>query len=337
MSTVENETQEVEQPAPELDGTVPLDALTPEQEQIIDKVEADHEAEHSADPPKDTSLGDDVSAPVEEAVEPEAQAAPVDEEVVQPVVDDALVERAVREFGWKMADAKAFGTSEQLQRAMDLSARTLEAARPPEHVAEDQRQEQDILEQLAALEPLDEEGFDESYIERDNLLRSVIQRQGEELRELGDFVRHSQARQQQGAEAEFAEHFDKVLLADEETDLFGEGGIGSLESGSTEADNRKAVFRQAQVLAAGLQQTGQPVPELSELVAQAKGVVFREHYQQQARTASLDKLQAQSKRRTGTPTRAAPLETGTPPPVGDPIEDPVLKAAYESWRAEEGE
>ncbi len=330
MSVGENES--VEPIEPQEEATEEF-VITSEDEKYMDEREAELRGDSMP-----VSVGDGEEE-VANADEPPAEPAtdPADEQgepAAPAAIDDALLEEAMGRFGWRIADARAFGSSDALRRAMDLAGQsldTIQAAQPQEPGAAtppEQETTQSLREQLHSLEELDKDDFDESFIVRDNIVRGIAQELAEKVERLEGAIQSSQAEQQSQSNAQMEKQFDDAILGDGgDEELFGTGPMSSLDPNSDAAKNRSMIAgRVAQIMYA-VHQSGQPVPDFEEVTAEVRAGIFHEYYHSKARSDMTGRLKAQGRRRTGTPGRAEPLQTGLPAP-NDPYTDPLLDKLF---------
>jgi len=115
--------------------------------------------------------------------------------------------------------------------------------------------------------------------------------------------------------------------------LFGKTKYENLPRDSSEANNRERLYDQVLVLASGYQAHGQPVPEMDALVNQAYRTVFASEVDNQSRKSFNRRVRKQAKTRLG----SGSSTKKTSVPTDDPVDNPVLKEAYEGFLKDNGD
>tara|TARA_R100000808_G_C2110553_1_gene124757 strand:- start:59 stop:1021 length:963 start_codon:yes stop_codon:yes gene_type:complete len=115
--------------------------------------------------------------------------------------------------------------------------------------------------------------------------------------------------------------------------LFGESDYQDLQQGSAEAQNRERLYDQVLVLGAGYHQQGKQMPPMADLVNQAYRTVFSSEIDNQNRKSFNDRVRKQARRRLGSGSTAKK----TAVPTDDPVDNPVLKEAFDSFLKENGD
>ena len=115
--------------------------------------------------------------------------------------------------------------------------------------------------------------------------------------------------------------------------LFGKIGYQDLGEGSNEANNREQLYDQVLVLATGYQQQGRQIPEMGDLVNQAYRTAFSSEVDNQSRKSFNNRVRKQAKRRLGSGSSA----NKTSVPTDDPVDNPVLKDAFDGFLKDNGD
>ena len=115
--------------------------------------------------------------------------------------------------------------------------------------------------------------------------------------------------------------------------LFGKTGYQDLGEGSSEAHNREQLYDQVLVLATGYQQQGKQIPDMGSLVNQAYRTAFSSEVDNQSRKSFNDRVRKQAKRRLGSGSSA----NKTSVPTDDPVDNPVLKDAFDGFLKDNGD
>ena len=341
MSTVTDTTETTEAVEPTQPAATPevveepklASGLTAEQEQIVEASlgEADTAAGDETDKTSAPAKTEEAVATVPETPEPAGE-----EEPAPPEWTDALLERAVGQFGMKISQAKEYGSPEELRRAMDFAARQIETRQPAVQEQPEQEkpaeQEPDIFAQAAALKPLDPaDGWTDEYIERDNLMRGVVQQLTERQQQNTGFIDDAAQQRQDEAKQRFYDKLDGAIVASGNKELFGEGPMRDLPEGSAEIDGRLDVaFLIENVLQTHDPRRG-PVPKIEELVSRAAVALHPDHFEKKTRAAIVEELKARSAQVLGTPSARPPAAIGDSA-SSDAEQERLLEEKYDRFR-----
>ena len=146
------------------------------------------------------------------------------------------------------------------------------------------------------------------------------------------FIDGQQQQQQARQYQSELEEFNSAVNGLGTDGLFGESGYETLTPGSTESRNREHLYDQVLVLANGYQAQGKQIPGMNDLVGQAYRTAFSTEVDNQSRKSFNDRLRKQSKRRLGSGSSAKKTSV----PTDDPVDNPVLKDAFDGFMKENG-
>jgi hypothetical protein len=127
--------------------------------------------------------------------------------------------------------------------------------------------------------------------------------------------------------------FDNAVGGLGNSGLFGESGYESLVQGSAESQNREHLYDQVLVLASGYQTHGKEIPSMDDLVGQAYRTVFSKEVDNQSRKSFNSRVRKQAKRRLGSGSSAKKTSV----PTDDPVDNPVLKDAFDGFLKDNGD
>lgn len=116
--------------------------------------------------------------------------------------------------------------------------------------------------------------------------------------------------------------------------LFGDQSFQSSDANSNEAVNMSKLYDQMTVMATGYQQSGIQVPEYQQLVEQAYRAIFGNEIDSLKQHRTNDRLRKAASRRLGGGKSTSKI---APPPSDDPVNDPVLKDAFEGYLRDNGD
>jgi hypothetical protein len=126
------------------------------------------------------------------------------------------------------------------------------------------------------LPDLDPELHDEEVVKLYGNLREVVEKQNARIKELTESQMQSVQANQAAVEREVTQWFDDQVagLGDKMKETLGEGGYHSLRQGSPQLAKRDEIASQMQVMLAGYETTGQPVPSRERIFSDAARIVL---------------------------------------------------------------
>jgi len=321
MSTdITNEDQEVELTEKDLD--------------VIEEINQENEPEETTGDTDETS-GD--SSEVDEP-QPAQEAEPDD-----TPGDDNLVQWA-NYYGINPSD---YASEDALRRHVEATGRYYQQAQQAQQLQQQQQVQQaptGAQEEQAAAKRF-EVGLDEDYDpglkdKINELAAEMQQHYDSQMAVLAKAVLDQQefigGQRQQEQSAQYKSELDSFNESIGElgnADLFGEGSYQDLQQGSAEAQNCEQLYDQVLVLATGYQQQGKQMPPMGDLVKQAYRTAFSTEVDNQNRKSLNDRLRKQAKRRLG----SGSSSKRTSVPTDDPVDNPVLKDAFEGFMKDNGE
>lgn len=192
-------------------------------------------------------------------------------------LSDAILERAIR-VGISLVDAKAFPSEAALSRVVESF----------EKMDEDSfktQQEETATEEstgpLDGLPTLDPEKFEPEVVEAFDALKEVIQQQQEAIQEMRSQQEQTHQSAMNAAGQELEQWFDGQVsaLGDDYKEALGDGGLRSLNQGSSQFAKRDAIANQMAVLINGYEASGQPIPPREEVFSMATKLVLSDEMQ----------------------------------------------------------
>ena len=130
------------------------------------------------------------------------------------------------------------------------------------------------------------------------------------------------------------DEFNNAVTSLKHKGLFGDKSFQLLDSNSKEAVNQSKLFDQMTVLATGYQQSGMQVPDYQQLVEQSYRAIFGNEIDSLKQRRTNDRLRKAASRRLGGGKATAKTN---PPPTDDPVNDPVLKDAFDGYLRDNGD
>ncbi len=319
------------------------DDITNEEEQEVELTDKDldviDEINQENEPEETTEGADEQPGPSEEVDEPhlEQDADPDDDPG-----DDNLVQWA-KYYGMNPDD---YASEEALRRHVEATGRYYQQAQQMQQLQQQRSaqqyptgtQEEQVAKQFRI--GLGED-YDEGLREKINDLAAEMQQHYDsQMAVLAQAVVSQQqfiGGKQQEAQAERyrseLDDFNEAVGEIGNSELFGESGYQDLSEGSSEAYNREQLYDQVLVLATGYQQQGKQIPEMSDLVNQAYRTAFSSEVDNRSRKSFNDRVRRQAKRRLGSGSSAKKTSV----PTDDPVDNPVLKEAYEGFLKDNGD
>tara|TARA_R100000458_G_C8278157_1_gene254031 strand:+ start:6753 stop:7727 length:975 start_codon:yes stop_codon:yes gene_type:complete len=318
----------------ELEADEPVE-LTEKDLAVIDEVNQENE-------PEETIGGaDDDSGTSPEVDEPQ-DVQDVEPDVEDPGYDENLVQWA-NHYGINPSD---YANEDALRRHVESTGRYYQQAQQ----AYQQQQQQYAQENPAETQGeriarqfnvgLDDD-YDEGLRDAINGLAAEMQQHydgqlevlAQALLDQQQFIGGQQQQQQSAEYKKELDSFNEAVgdLGNER--LFGESSYEDLSEGSLEAQNRENLYDQVLVLASGYQTQGKAIPSMSDLVSQAYHAAFSGEIENQSRKSFNDRVRNQAQRRLGTGASTKKARV----PTDDPVDNPVLKEAFEGFLKENGD
>ena len=307
--------------------------LTEKDLDVIEEINQENE-------PEDTSSDVEETSDVAEEVD-EPQAAQDPEPDDDPGYDDNLVQWA-NYYGMKPGD---YSNEDALRRHVESTGQYYQQIQQQQQL----QQQQYVPEQNTQTEPaaprefrvdLDED-YDPGLIEGVNGLANQMSSHydeqfnvlAQELLDQKSFIDSQRQELQAAQHQRELEEFDSAVGGLESQTLFGEGAYAGLTQGGTEARNRESVYDQVLVLANGYQAQGKQIPGMNALVGQAYRTIFSNEIDNQNRKSFNDRVRKQAKRRMG----SGSTSKKTSVPTDDPVDNPLLKEAFDGFMKENGD
>lgn len=318
--------------------------ITNEEEQEVELTEQDMEVieeinQENAPDEADDSSADEHSGDSTEVDEP--QTAGDSEPDDNPGYDDNLVQWA-NYYGINPGD---YSSEDALRRHVESTGQYYQQIQQQQHF----QQQQYVPEQTTQTEPVAptefqvdlDEDYDPGLIDGINgLANQMSSHYNDQLEVLAQAVLDQQAfidsqREQMQASQYRNEltEFNNAVGNLGSSELFGESGYEQLTPGSNESRNREVLYDQVLVLANGYQAQGKQIPSMGDLVSQAYRTAFSNEVDNQNRKSYNARLRNQAKRRLGSGSSAKKTSV----PTDDPVDNPVLKEAYEGFLKDNGD
>jgi hypothetical protein len=202
------------------------------------------------------------------APEPEPRPAPAS----APAISDGALTEAIR-AGLSIEEAREFGSDKLLMRAVEMVRAVAAKAIAPE-----KKSEEDLLSKIPKLDP---EQFEPEVIQTVDALRSVIEQQQNQIKELrayqGQISQVNQASVAQEIESWFDGQIEK--LGEDFGDVLGKGKYSALDKSTPQFIKRDELASQMAVLASGYRASGRPMPAREKIFEQAAKMVLSDEYQ----------------------------------------------------------
>ena len=318
--------------------------ITNEEEQEVELTEKDMEViddiNQENEPEETPGSTDEDSGAAEEVDEPQpAQEAEPDD----VPGDDNLVQWA-NYYGINPND---YANEDALRRHVEATGRYYQQVQQMQQIQQQQNVQQTPTDtqggQAAAKKftvGLDED-YDPGLREKINDLAAEMQQHYDgQMAILAQALAGQQAfigeQQQQAQAAEYRSELDSFNDAVGKIGnggLFGESSYQDLQQGSAEAQNRERLYDQVLVLATGYHQQGKQMPSMGDLVEQAYRTTFSNEVDNRNRRSFNDRVRKQAKRRLG----SGSSSKKTSIPTDDPVDNPVLKEAFEGFLKDNGD
>ena len=307
--------------------------LTEKDLDVIEEINQENEPEDTSSDVEETSdVAEEVDAP---------QAAQDPEPDDDPGYDDNLVQWA-NYYGIKPDD---YSNEDALRRHVASTGQYYQQIQQQQQL----QQQQYVPEQNTQTEAtaprefrvdLDED-YDPGLIEGVNGLANQMSSHydeqfnvlAQELLDQKSFIDSQRQELQAAQHQRELEEFDGAVGGLGSQALFGEGAYAGLTQGSTEARNREFVYDQVLVLANGYQAQGKQIPGMNDLVGQAYRTIFSNEIDNQNRKSFNDRVRKQAKRRMG----SGSTSKKTSVPTDDPVDNPLLKEAFDGFLKENGD
>lgn len=148
------------------------------------------------------------------------------------------------------------------------------------------------------------------------------------------FVDQAYREQSQAMAQGQLDQFNNAVKDLKHKNLFGDKPFQDLDPNSAEAANMSSLFDQMTVLATGYQQSGQQTPGYKQLVEQSYRALFGNEIDSLNRRRTNDRLRKAAKRKLG---GGSATRKASPAPTDDPINDPILKEAFDGFLRENGD
>ena len=306
--------------------------LTEKDLDVIDEINQENE-------PEETTGGDDEqSVATREVDEPQFSQ---DAEADADPADDNLVKWA-NYYGINPDD---YSNEDALRRQVASTSRYYQQVRQaqqlqqqPTQQAPTDTQEEQVAKQFRI--GLGDD-YDEGLREKINELATEMQQHYDsQMAVLAQAVLGQQefigSRQQEQKTAQYKselDSFNDAVGTIGNKELFGESGYQDLAQGSTESRNREQLYDQVLVLASGYQQQGRQIPAMGDLVNQAYRTTFSNEVDNQSRKSFNNRLRKQAKRRLGSGSSAKKTSV----PTDDPVDNPLLKEAFDGFLKDNGD
>lgn len=270
----------------------------------------------------------------------------VESSTSEPTVSDDL-RQAAEYYG---LNANDFATPEALSRVVDqfiLSEQQLQQVYNQQYAQQQAQSDQgDIVPQAQDIAEQFKIGLGDDYDEGlrsaiDGLANNIVgsfNSQVDQLRQQinyqQQFVDQAYREQSQSMAQGQLDQFNSAVQSLKHKSLFGDKPFQEIDANSKEGQNMSALFDQMTVLATGYQQSGQQTPAYGELVNQAYRALFGNEIDSLNRRRTNDRLRKASKRRLG---GGKATQKTAPAPTDDPVNDPVLKEAFDGFLRENGD
>lgn len=213
---------------------------------------------------------------------------------------DAELLSMAAECGFTEQEARDFGTTKQLIKALLPISRRLEQMGQPRQA--DQAQPAPIKTDDGfkwAIDP-EKDGFDPKLVSELNRYHEWnakrLEAYDKRVGEMSQREQRREAEESRRTEMTRQERFDESLnaLGEEYRELFGSGNVNSLKQDSKEWSNRRQVYMAMRVAEKSWRDMGTPVTDSKVLLQQALGMVFHDKQQELARKKVASSLSSRS-------------------------------------------
>jgi hypothetical protein len=205
------------------------------------------------------------------------------------ISDEALT--AAVQAGLSVADARTFQSDDALLRVVRNITRLSESRVPPAEVKEPTPE----VDLIAALPQINEDDYDPNVVKMFDGMKAILQDQQKTIASFQEGQAASAQASQEAVDREVTQWFDKSMNDLGFDVALGVGGHGDQALGSSQLAKREEIAKQASVLMAGYNQTGQPAPQRDEIFQAAARLVLVDEYQ----TMRDEKLSSELKDRAG--------------------------------------
>jgi len=194
----------------------------------------------------------------------------------QATISDAILERALS-VGISLADARQFPSEMALANVVESFERSMGVDELSE-MPESEEEQTDPLDSLPSLDP---EKYEPEVVDAFDAMKDVIRQQQETIQGIRDQQEQSQYVSQQAVGQELERWFDGQVadLGDDYKEALGDGGLRSLDQGSSQFAKRDAIANQMAVLHHGYGASGQSIPSRDELFSMAMKIVLGDEIQ----------------------------------------------------------
>ena len=182
-----------------------------------------------------------------------------------PVIEDALLERAIK-AGMSLADAKAVSNSAALENIISRMEGNESQDDGGVAGAEDKADDEDLLSKIPDLDP---DEYPEEVVETFKMMKSVLKEQQEKISSLTGSQQSDEGQQ-------FIAWFDSEIngLGDDFTEVFGNVDSGSISE--TQVEARKKVARHMDLVVQDLRADGKQIPSDRDILRMAVDSAFPE-------------------------------------------------------------
>ncbi len=219
------------------------------------------------------------------------------ETVEKPIISDRAIEDAIK-AGFSIQEARSYPSEDLLinavRRINDIVAQSQKSEQEPQ-------EEIDIFKDFPSIDTskYDEDSGIEDVAKSFEMLKTIIQNQQNELKELKQYAVQSQDSVKDSVSRDVEQWFDTSVksLGDDYKELLGEGSYKTLKLGSPQLAKRDELGNTVSVLLAGYQARGIEPPDRDEVFKKAVQLTFADEISkmnERKLTTSLQKRSSQN-------------------------------------------
>tara|TARA_R100001082_G_scaffold19936_2_gene9721 strand:- start:7096 stop:8061 length:966 start_codon:yes stop_codon:yes gene_type:complete len=302
---------------------------------VIDEINEERSGETEIE---DNGDIDDISIETEEETSQDIDNESVEVSTPEPTISDE-VRQAAQYYGLNPNDFSGEGALRNVIDQFILAEQQIYNAQQYSGQQNAQQTQQQIVDQFKV-------GLGDDYDEglRDainSLAGNIVNNFNNQLGTLQNQISYQQQfvdqayreQSQQMAQGQL-DQFNDAVASLKHKSLFGDKPFQEIDANSSEGQNMARLFDQMTVLATGYQQMGQNPPAYKQLVEQAYRALYGNEIDSLNKRRTNDRLRKQAKRRLG---GGATTSKPIAPISEDPVNDPVLKEAFDGYLRENGD